>query len=188
MTGALNSTAFHCVHSFSRVIVAAGSVKVGDMMEDHAVTKIKSIARTGIYAPLVASGSFMVQGEVVASSYVTAAKVDQVSAHDWVHFYVTPYRLFCLGVSPQHCDMEYSNEDGMPYYVEYGLKMLSWTFESGGSFAQGVFLVVTIPLILAFLALEKVMLASVPAKMMMAMTGMAAHKMMAGYTPKKKVL
>lgn len=160
--------------------VAAGEIKVGDKLTDSAtVTKIQSVQGQGLYAPLVQSGSFVVQGsEVVASSYVAVAKTTSVSHQDWVHFYLTPYRLFCHGVAPNLCQPEYNSEaSGIPHYIDMGLSLLETVFGSDSWVLQGLFLSVTVPLIMVLAAVEQLLNLSMLAKVMMAATVLAVRKM-----------
>jgi hypothetical protein len=73
----------------------ASQVKVGDMLGEHPVTKIKTVKRRGVYAPVTYSGDILVSG-VLASCYVSL--LDGLSArllHPASHAAMTVYRMMC---------------------------------------------------------------------------------------------
>jgi hypothetical protein len=120
-----------------------------------AVTKIGKVARQGVYAPLTLGGNVVVNG-VVASSYVALeedAKESFMSHHTLVHIALSPYRLACNGVSAQLCNERFSNEDGMPYYVDFGLGLLRWAMQLN-AFAKGLVLAAIVAVTGSFFVLE----------------------------------
>jgi len=81
--------------------VRADKVSVGDMLgsdQKVVVSEIKSIKRTGVYAPITKSGEIIVSG-LRASSYYEF--LDSISAspllnqHTMSHFFFAPHRLIC---------------------------------------------------------------------------------------------
>lgn len=116
--------------------VAAVTVQIGDVLRSAAgpskVTKISSVKRTGIYAPLTTGGSLVVDG-VQASSYIRFSTKEDgaLSDHSLIHMSLSPYRMLCSGVSARFCDTDNNGEDGMPHYVRYGLNLLHWVSDSG---------------------------------------------------------
>jgi hypothetical protein len=111
--------------------VRADAVKVGDVLQGEqpaVVKKIAKVARKGIYAPLTLGGTVVVDG-VVASSYVALNDKSEesfMSHHNMAHIGLSPYRLVCSGISAKLCSESFSNADGMPYFVQFGLDLLSW--------------------------------------------------------------
>lgn len=110
--------------------VSASSVKVGDILHTamgaSKVNKISSVERKGIYAPLTTGGKLVVDG-VLASSYISFGSDDSVvSDHALVHMALSPYRMVCSGISASFCGTNTYDEDGMPYFVHYGLRFLRW--------------------------------------------------------------
>lgn len=109
--------------------VAASKVKVGDVLTSFTgpskVIKISTVERNGIYAPLTTGGSLLVDG-VKTSSYIAIGQKSLLSDHSLIHMTLSPYRMVCAGISQHFCKPESYNDDGMPYYVEYGLGLLHW--------------------------------------------------------------
>lgn len=115
--------------------VPAGSVRVGDRLqtqdkEGAIVTKIGAIHKQGLYAPLTASGTVVVDG-VLASSYVTlqgSAFVHFQGIKTWlsqerfVHVLLSPHRLLCMGLFPALGETYTVN--GMPIWVDYGIQYI----------------------------------------------------------------
>ena len=123
--------------------VPAEGLKVGDVLRTSssetgsAVTKITSVERKGIYAPMTTGGTLVVDG-VAASSYILLEEnMSFVSDHDLIQIALSPYRMLCKGVSSTYCDIRNYNEDGMPYYVQHGLEILRWVL-SGNIVTQVV--------------------------------------------------
>lgn len=40
--------------------------------------------------------------------------------------FLSPLRMYCMGVSNEFCGTENLNEDGLPPYVHFGLKLADW--------------------------------------------------------------
>lgn len=96
--------------------VRAGSVKVGDVLSGGAqVTKIDTVQRMGVYAPLTPDGVLLVNG-IKASSYVSLPQVqdhalfggDRVAAFS--HFGISPFRLLCNNLAL----CQSYNQEGIP--------------------------------------------------------------------------
>ena len=121
--------------------IRADSLKVGDVLRgDHyaglTVTKISKVKRRGQFAPLTPHGTVLVDG-IVASSYISLQNdarehielgengfTVKISQRVMVHMFLSPLRMYCLGVSAEFCE-DY-NEDGLPPYVDFGLKLADW--------------------------------------------------------------
>jgi len=110
--------------------VSAASVRVGDVLHSamgaSKVTKVSSVERKGIYAPLTTGGKLLVDG-VMASSYISLGNDNSViSDHNLIHMTLSSYRMVCSGISASFCDTNTYGEDGMPHFVQYGLRFLHW--------------------------------------------------------------
>jgi len=121
--------------------VRADSIKVGDNLRaDHgtfdSVTKIQTVTRKGVYAPLTPSGSIVVNG-IVASTYVSmqdhaveyaefsnGAKIPFLTQEMGGHMSMSPMRMLCMGVSSSFCEVH--DEDGLMPWVRFGYSFLQW--------------------------------------------------------------
>lgn len=126
--------------------VRADSVKPGDMITAdaaaHAVTKISSVNRKGLYMPITASGKIVVNG-VLASNYVSVMDVVPgvlnhpllfwLSEHNMHHMWMAPVRMLCFGVSSSFCEGTHT-EDGILQWLWNGKAALEYT-ESKGAVA-----------------------------------------------------
>jgi Hint module len=76
--------------------IRASDVVVDDVLNGMRVTKLQTVKRRGVYAPLTQSGDFIVGG-VQVSSYVHVLDTDLAWAnqHDVGHFLFYPHRFFC---------------------------------------------------------------------------------------------
>lgn len=117
--------------------VPAVSIKVGDRLHNNnkegaVVTKIGSVHKQGLYAPLTASGTVIVDG-ILASSYITLQEdatfvhVSQgvqtwISQQQFVHWLLAPHRLLCLGLFPKLGET-YTHK-GMPVWIDYGIQYI----------------------------------------------------------------
>jgi hypothetical protein len=125
-------------------------IQVGDVLqmakkdEEAKVTAIYKVAREGLYAPLVPSGTLVVSG-IKASSYVSLQEdaIEYVqypngistglSQHDFMHLAIIPFRMVCSkGLSIPYVSglcQSYDDTTGMPYFVSYGIGMTNWIQE-----------------------------------------------------------
>ncbi|CAB9523349.1 Desert hedgehog protein [Seminavis robusta] len=122
--------------------VPAQSVHVGDMLsgtgtgdERIRVTKIGSVHREGLFAPLTASGTLAVNG-VAISCYVSLQGGDSgsfklasgtktgLSQHSVAHMLLSPIRLLCMGL-PEACGDE-NLSSGYPWFVRIGFLLIDW--------------------------------------------------------------
>jgi hypothetical protein len=100
--------------------IPASAVKVGDALQTvnvdspSMVTKISSIERKGIWNPITADSTIVVDG-IVASTHsvpfrandeadVEVAGMKVMSHHDFIHLLSTPHRAMCLGWSFSFCE------------------------------------------------------------------------------------
>ena len=111
------------------------------------VTDIRSIERSGVYAPLTNTGTLYVSGTYV-SSYVAvfrppaaAAATRDTSPLWWLlsssnvqyylaHSTVTPVRLLCF-YSLTYCQEEVYDVHGFPWYSRYILSFVEWFVQLG---------------------------------------------------------
>ena len=119
----------------------AEDIAVGDIFQGpngpRKVTKIKTVKRFGLYAPLTPSGTIIVN-DIVVSNYVLLQNGSQmvklqggitipVSQHWMTHVYISPWRMACLGIHSGLCSNEWLQEDtGYPTYINAGLKLGEW--------------------------------------------------------------
>jgi hypothetical protein len=109
-------TADHMIFTATGKAVRASQVQVGDVLTDqHPVTKIESVKRRGLYAPVTESGDIVVNG-VVASCYVALLDTTLINQHALAHATCAIKRLAC-GMMPSLCNEETYDEDGFPMFV-----------------------------------------------------------------------
>lgn len=143
--------------------VRADSIKVGDTLQgtEHAnknatVTKVWVMVKKGIFAPLTADGTIVVDG-ILASTYASLIKEPKkdslLSDQTYCHVGLAPFRLFCK-LAASHCNSY--NEDGMPYYVSFGLWLTHWVHQTNSSVVQCVYWILVGVTTLPFVLLEKV--------------------------------
>lgn len=171
----IEMTGAHLIHVKDKAHpVRADSVRVGQNLvgkegQSLPVTKIKEIQKKGIYAPLTASGSLLVNN-VLASSYVSM----QEGADEYVqlgstklmlsqaagtHLWMTPLRMLCTR-SPDHSLCSALDEDGMSPWVAIGFQYHAWA-ETQSWFLQAIMLLATIAALAVLVAAET--MANLPA-------------------------
>lgn len=148
----------HMIYLYGRSApVRADMVQIGDRLIQNGhpseVTSISSLHKQGMYAPLTASGTIVVDG-VLASTYVTLHKksdTEEIKVNGMVlpfvnqnfamHIAVAPLRMACTltGSSLGVCKGEYDNLEGYNPYVAWGMEVIQWG-EQQAAFVQ-VFLV-----------------------------------------------
>jgi Hint module len=142
--------------------VRASSVKVGDVLQAESaegissgarVTKIASIQKTGLYAPLTPSGRLVVDG-VAASSYIALDDTEEymdfggflrLSHHTFVHLTLAPFRVVCMGINDKPCHVY--DQGGMPFYVRWGIDLIQ-------DVANGNQVLVKVPLLALILSVQ----------------------------------
>ena len=150
------------------VSVRADNIKVGDTLEGGAVvTKIGTVQRSGLYAPLTASGKVLVNG-ISASSYISLQKgadrvelkggLKMMSQHDFVHVMVSPFRIMCNKMSsPSSLCHNYSADTGMPKMIESSIRFAKWCDHKLPLPLQALLFAVFILMGAAFTAVESVL-------------------------------
>jgi len=165
----LEITAGHMVfkeESGSLQAIPAKKLKVGDTVQTTTaegaersmnVTKISSVRRKGLYMPLTPSGKIMVNG-ILASTYVSIENTAPVTMHDTKyfpfisvdkisHWWMSPYRLVCLGVSSNLCKNPTRDGKGILQWFTFGKSFAE--FVNQQSFFVRVF-VMGVPMFLVF--------------------------------------
>lgn len=175
----LELTGNHMVHIAGKHQPArADAVRVGDLLvHEHPnnvggtadvssatrVTKIGSVTRRGLYMPLTPSGVLVVNG-LRASSYVslkeetpavvrTAATAFGLTEENILHWWLSPHRMLCLGVSSNFCGSKNnpsnfdSNEEGILNWLYLGKSVAEYADQQNG-FVQVFF--IGLPLVVIF--------------------------------------
>lgn len=133
--------------------VRAGSVQVGDKLTaETSVTKITTVVKTGIYAPLTPSASLVVnQGQAHVSSYAAIVQRNSNYAHfsngipimsqqSFIHLVLSPFRVLCTtDQTNKWCDSY--NHDGMPHYIDQGIALLTYLDQWPGMIQMPLFVV-----------------------------------------------
>lgn len=115
--------------------VPANAVKVGDHVQTldgpTEVIKISEVTRDGVYSPLTADGTIVVNGGIVASTYaaflsntewITIAGYNVMSHQSLFNKILKPYRLMCTGISLELCK---TNNEKVAYSM-FGANALSF--------------------------------------------------------------
>ena len=147
----LELTANHMVFTIDkRYPVRAGSIQVGDVLKgdkNQEVVKIDKVTRQGVYAPLTASGTVLVDG-IVASSYIALQKEageyiafkngikSPFSQQFLAHLGLSPYRIYCTGFISGFC----TSDETMPQYITKGLTLAAWVDEQTSLVQASVFM------------------------------------------------
>ncbi|CAB9513219.1 Warthog protein [Seminavis robusta] len=167
--------------------VPAYSLRVGDKIQPHGaeVTMIDSVHKTGIYAPLVSSGSFLVNhGSVKVSSYISLVQAYSTGyahfadgtpflpQHTGIHMVLTPYRMICTTFSG-YCQGSYTQE-GMPPHVANGIEILTWA-DKLPLMEQVVLLVLALVAFGALMVVEKIGLVLLAATFFLCRNGLGRH-------------
>lgn len=120
--------------------VRADSIQVDDVLQGDGsdegggleVQAISFVKRNGAYAPLTTGGTLMVDG-IRASSYISLQDqaveyvemqhgVTVMSQHDFIHMVLSPFRMLVMLTGTCRS----INDDGMPYYIGRGIRLLKW--------------------------------------------------------------
>jgi hypothetical protein len=101
--------------------IRADEVKVGDHLSTGIVSMISTTQKQGLYMPLTPSGKIIVNN-VEASAYVSMADYAPIQQHPllrfWMsehllsHLWLSPYRVYCMGVCSSYCPNHAKNIDG----------------------------------------------------------------------------
>jgi hypothetical protein len=160
---ALEVTADHFVYADGKATpVRADAIKVGNMLQGGAmVTKISSVQKTGLYAPLTLNGKLVVNG-VQASSFVSLAQAEDhpligknLAAYSQLG--VAPFRFLCVNLSAKFCE-DYNN-GGVPSVLVALYEAFVWVMALPGIWRS---LAIMVYLLLSVVALTLEFLFSVP--------------------------
>ena len=109
---------------------------LGSKQEEAMVTKIDTVKRQGLYAPLTADGTLVVDG-IATSCYVsllttaqthqeaTTTELSWISQHQLAHMMLSPIRMACLGISSSLCDAN-NQQNGLANFVEIGIALVDF--------------------------------------------------------------
>jgi len=105
--------------------VSAKEVSVGDMLGDNKVTKITSVKRTGLYAPITYDGSIVVNG-IKSSCYVQFLDHVPADQHQFLeHMFFSLQRVAC-SVNFGWCEAE-TYTDGLSDYSRWAINAYSYS-------------------------------------------------------------
>jgi len=140
----LELTASHMVFMHGKENpIPASAVKVGDALHTvgspSIVTKISHIERKGLWNPITADGTIVVDG-IVTSTYnipfrandeaiIEVDGVKLMSHHDFLHLLMTPYRAMCLGLSLSFCETKHERNG----YSKLGTQILQYFYKQSES-------------------------------------------------------
>lgn len=135
----LEMTGDHLILNDEERPVRADSLEVGDKLlqatnEYDVITKISTIRKPGVYMPLTADGTLVVNG-FKASTYVSVTEeAPTVMEHRFIfglsseqkllHWWLSPYRMLCMGVSSNYCTNKNHNEEGVLNYLATGRQLV----------------------------------------------------------------
>jgi Hint module len=152
--------------------VRADSLQVGDvLLSIHGpteITDINIVKKQGLFNPLTADGRLVVD-EITVSTYIALQednlehfqvvldkrgdyKINLAPHQSFVHLYLTPFCMLCMGISSQLCQA--LDAEGIPFYISFGMKFVRWVREQN-VLVQFVFFLVTIPILVSLLVMEK---------------------------------
>jgi hypothetical protein len=154
----------HFLYLNNDKVVRAQDIRIGDILKgdtiDMVVTRIESIQRRGLYAPVTEDGILTVSG-VTASSYVSILPDTIVSPNRQVQVYhitLSPLRIVCGSILGDFsvCQNEaYTEHDGYStnlwILIDVGLYVWTWMYT-----LQLLALIVLFPLLLGLTGLEVV--------------------------------
>jgi hypothetical protein len=121
------------------------------------------VVKAGLYAPLVPSGRLWVDG-VLASSYIALQEEDKeyystlnglikIPHETFVHFYLSPFRVVCMGITDKPCQA--MNAKGMPLYIAWGIDAIHMAHSSTKTVAQLLFFMISSVFLSAFIVVEE---------------------------------
>ncbi|CAB9512524.1 Desert hedgehog protein [Seminavis robusta] len=147
--------------------VRADSIIVGDKLQTadgsaNQVKKIKTVMKEGLYAPLTPSGKLVING-IQTSAYIALQKDDQelfttlnglitIPHSSYIHLYLAPLRVVCLGVSSMPCQL--IHENGMPLYIKWGIDAINMAHGDSNVYTELLFAVISGIFLSGFVAVE----------------------------------
>jgi hypothetical protein len=114
--------------------VRADSIRVGDFLSSGQVTNISTVTKQGLYMPLTSDGTLVVDGCLVscyvsiqdqAPEVVKTAYFYVGNEHNLLHWWLAPYRVFCLSsISGNLCHESASfNNEGILKWLASGARL-----------------------------------------------------------------
>ena len=179
--------------------VRADSLQVGDVLlsikSPREITAIDRVEKHGLYNPYTANGRLIVN-DLAVSTYV-ALQADReyyqvglenyqirlFSHQQYSHLYLSPFRMLCMGVSSQLCQV--FDEDGIPYWLSYGDAFVRWLGKQG-VLVQLFFVLVTAPFCLVLLVVE-LLVGSTLAPIVMFVVGLLANTVQMSIVRTKRI-
>jgi len=151
--------------------VPATMIQTGDMVQrggspaPSMVTNVKTLVRSGIYAPFTESGTLVVNG-VVASTFVTFQQDQEYmviggmstgwSYHTLSLFWNKPYQFYCTRISSDMCKNQVYAEGGVALWSYIGKSLGSFMSESSTPFLtvlQALLFVFVLPILILIFGL-----------------------------------
>jgi len=133
--------------------IRASEVKVGDRLSGNKkVTKITSVQRRGIFAPVTESGEIVVSG-VLSSCYAAIFSHTPSHQHFGAHVLLAGRRLVC-SFNFGFCKNEKYSVDGLPMWIPSSLVYFFVDIEKGFSMVHLFVAAVLMPVIMAVYLLE----------------------------------
>jgi hypothetical protein len=135
--------------------VRASQVKVGDMLGERKVTRVKSVKRRGVYAPVTESGDIVVSGVLVSSYAAVLSHTPKViNQHSGAHAFFAIRRWLCA-LTFDICESE-TYTDGFPDWLLPIVHVVAMTEQYPT--IQACASVVALPFVAAIYLMEQVVL------------------------------
>ena len=134
------------------VPVCASQVKVGDMLGANKVTRIQSIKRRGIFAPVTYSGDIVVSG-VLVSCFAAIRSFSLLNQHTEAHAFFAIRRLVCV-FDFDICENERYTKEGIPVWLTSMVQLANNTRHS--ELSQIMLSIMGLPLISTVYLIEKI--------------------------------
>jgi hypothetical protein len=166
----LELTADHMLFTADHKAVAASQIQVGDVLSNQQpVTKIESVKRHGLYAPVTETGDIVVN-DVLASCYVALFEdaTTLLNQHGAAHAIFSMQRLAC-GVMPSLCNEETYDEEGFSLFAAPLIHMIRVINHQNALVQVGV-MALTMPGIYAMYGMEQLL--SAPSGLILVLLGL----------------
>lgn len=152
--------------------VRASEVKVGDTLGENKVSKITSVKRRGVFAPVTESGDIVVNG-ILASSYAAVLAHCPVNVqHSGAQAFFAVRRLLCA-FNFGNCEKE-THTDGIADWLLPVFNLFSMTNSS--PIIQFCAVVVAVPFLAAVYTLEQLLLGPLFVKALALFSCLAIYK------------
>jgi len=155
----LEITSLHLMYVSGKA-TRAGTVKVGDYIDTATtasrVTKVDSVKRVGVYAPITENGDIIISGSYRTSSYV--AFLDALPyhlQHVLTHQFLSPRRLLCSYYDFNICAEEEYNESGYSKSIYWAVEVMEKTNQKFGATVQYLLASVAMPILFTVYSFEQ---------------------------------